>query len=183
MSVSLLKGVRKSLDSRVECVGRFSSILDKKKLIGQNNVMSTSCFRGPPTTHKTSNLRGWCSNWQYLREQKTIHTPGLRWECLSWLLWWCADCSGCRKRSTAKGVRSLFFRVWTLSVTFSDASVTFFGHFFARLLLPDSFCGRVNCGAHCLSFRLFGVSGVFCLARLLCRSNFYVHFKTSICLL
>ena len=30
------------------------------------------------------------------------------------------------------------------SVTFSDASVTFFRHFFAELLLPDSFCGRVN---------------------------------------
>ena len=27
---------------------------------------------------------------------------------------------------------------------FSDASVTFFVTFFARLLLPDSFCGRVN---------------------------------------
>ena len=27
-------------------------------------------------------------------------------------------------------------------VTFSDASVPFSRHFFARLLLPDSFCGR-----------------------------------------
>ena len=30
------------------------------------------------------------------------------------------------------------------SVTFSDASVTFFRHFFAKLLLPNSFCGRVR---------------------------------------
>ena len=29
------------------------------------------------------------------------------------------------------------------SVTFSDASVTFFVTFFAELLLPDSFCGKV----------------------------------------
>ena len=29
-------------------------------------------------------------------------------------------------------------------VTFSDASVTFFVTFFAKLLLPDSFCGRVK---------------------------------------
>ena len=28
-------------------------------------------------------------------------------------------------------------------VTFSEASVTFFCHFFAKLLLPDSFCSRV----------------------------------------
>ena len=30
------------------------------------------------------------------------------------------------------------------SVTFPDASVTFFVTFFAKLLLPDSFCGRVS---------------------------------------
>ena len=29
-------------------------------------------------------------------------------------------------------------------VTFSDASVTFFVTFFAKLLLPDSFCDRVT---------------------------------------
>ena len=47
--------------------------------------------------------------------------------------------SGCRKRSAAKGVRSLFFRFRDafghFSVTFSDASVTFFVTF-----LPNSFC-------------------------------------------
>ena len=43
--------------------------------------------------------------------------------------------SRCRKRSAAKGVRSLFFVFGTPSVTFSDAFVTFFVTF-----LPDSFC-------------------------------------------
>ena len=43
--------------------------------------------------------------------------------------------SGCRKRSAAKGVRSLFSVFGTLSVTFSDACVTFFVTF-----LPDFFC-------------------------------------------
>ena len=53
----------------------------------------------------------------------------------------CRSCrpSGCRKRSGAKGVRSLLFRFRDafghFSVTFSDASVTFFVTF-----LPNSFC-------------------------------------------
>ena len=46
---------------------------------------------------------------------------------------------GCRKRSAAKGVRSLFFRFRDafghFSVIFSDASVAFFVTF-----LPNSFC-------------------------------------------
>ena len=37
-----------------------------------------------------------------------------------------------------------FFPFGHLSVTFSHASVTFLVTFFPRLLLPDSFCGRVN---------------------------------------
>ena len=55
-------------------------------------------------------------------------------------------------QGAAKGVRQKefdhFFRFRDafghFSVTFSDASVTFFATFFAKLLLPDSFCGRVN---------------------------------------
>ena len=61
---------------------------------------------------------------------------GLRYKSVSF------TSSGCRKRSAAKGLRSLFFffffRFWDsfghFSVTFSDASVTF------RHFLPDSFC-------------------------------------------
>ena len=48
---------------------------------------------------------------------------------------------------SAKGVRSLFFVFGTLSVTFRSLFLTLlplFRHFFARLLLPDSFCGRVT---------------------------------------
>ena len=55
--------------------------------------------------------------------------------------------SGCRKRSAAKGVRSLFFVFGTLSVTFRSLFLTLLSLFsspFARLLLPDSFCGRVK---------------------------------------
>ena len=37
--------------------------------------------------------------------------------------------------------RDSFGHFW---VTFSDAPVTFFVTFFAKLLLPDSFCGRVT---------------------------------------
>ena len=67
-------------------------------------------------------------------------------------------------QGAVKGVRQkefdqLFFVFGTLSVTFSDASVTFFVTFFAKLLLPDSFCGRVRCNspqsplfkAHCFA--------------------------------
>ena len=51
-------------------------------------------------------------------------------------------------QGAAKGVRQKEFahffsfsgRFGHFSVTFSDASVTFFRHFFAKLLLPDSFC-------------------------------------------
>ena len=43
-----------------------------------------------------------------------------------------------------------FFRFWGsfghFLVTFSDASVTFSSLFFAKLLLPESFCGRVKRG-------------------------------------
>ena len=46
----------------------------------------------------------------------------------------------CRKRS---GVRSCV-SFWSLLVTSSDISVTFFVIFFARLALSDSFCGRVR---------------------------------------
>ena len=55
--------------------------------------------------------------------------------------------SGCRKRSAAKGVRSLSFVFGTLSVTFRSLFLMllslFFVTFFAKLLLPESFCGRV----------------------------------------
>ena len=60
--------------------------------------------------------------------------------------------SGCRKRSAAKGVRSLFFVFGTLSVTFRSLFLMLLSLFsslfcqtpFAGLLLPDSFCGRVK---------------------------------------
>ena len=54
------------------------------------------------------------------------------------------SCSGCRKRSAAKGVRSLFFVFGTLSVTFSHAyrarrsilAQRVLGHFFVRCCFP-----------------------------------------------
>ena len=54
--------------------------------------------------------------------------------------------SGCRKRSAAKGVRSLFsfsglFR--SLFGHFFWCFCHFFRHFFGKLLLPDSFGGNV----------------------------------------
>ena len=57
--------------------------------------------------------------------------------------------SGCRKRSAAKGVRSLFFFGFgTLLVTFRSLFLVllslFSRYIFAKLLLPDSFCGRVR---------------------------------------
>ena len=49
------------------------------------------------------------------------------------------------QRRSAKGVRSLFFVFGTLSVTFWSLFLMllslFCRHFFAKLLLPDSFCG------------------------------------------
>ena len=51
--------------------------------------------------------------------------------------------SGCRKRRSVKGVRSLI-HFGHFSVTFSvTSSVTFSVTFFAKLLLPDSFCSKV----------------------------------------
>ena len=47
--------------------------------------------------------------------------------------------SGCRKRGSAKGFRSLFFGFLVAFWSLSDAFVAFFTTFFARLLLPDSF--------------------------------------------
>ena len=51
------------------------------------------------------------------------------------------------QKEVGKGARSLFFHFRDsfvhFSVTFSDASVTFFVTFFAKFLVPDSFCGRV----------------------------------------
>ena len=40
--------------------------------------------------------------------------------------------SGCRKKRSAQGVRSLCFIVGHVLVTFSDASVTFFATLFAK---------------------------------------------------
>ena len=57
--------------------------------------------------------------------------------------------SGCRQERSANRVRSLCafsFRgsLGHFLVAFSDASITFFSVFFvAKLLLPDSFCGKV----------------------------------------
>ena len=52
-------------------------------------------------------------------------------------LYWHLDegMSGCRKRRSAQGVQSLFFVFGTPSITFWSL----FRHFFAKLLLPDSF--------------------------------------------
>ena len=51
--------------------------------------------------------------------------------------------SGCRKRRSAKGVRSLFFVFGTLSIIFRSLFLTvlsLFSSLFAKLLLPNSFC-------------------------------------------
>ena len=52
--------------------------------------------------------------------------------------------SGCRKRRSAKGVRSLFSFSELFRSLFGHLFCDFFRHFFAKLLLPDSFCGRVK---------------------------------------
>ena len=77
--------------------------------------------------------------------------------------------SGCRKRRSAKGARSLFFVFGTVSVTFWSLflmlPVTFLVTPFAELLLPNSFCGRVAMQFHGnVSWRSSGeLSGPFCL--------------------
>ena len=51
------------------------------------------------------------------------------------------------QKECGKRVRSLLFIFGTLSVTFWSLFLMlchFFRHFFAKLLLPDSFCGRVK---------------------------------------
>ena len=69
--------------------------------------------------------------------------------------------SGCRKRSAAKGVRSLFFVFGILSVTFSDASVTFFVTFLPNSFCRTPFCGRVISSSFFLF--CFVSSLLFCL--------------------
>ena len=51
---------------------------------------------------------------------------------------------GGTQKEVGKRSSVTFLHFWSLLVTFSGASVTFCRHLFARTLLPDSFCGRVN---------------------------------------
>ena len=82
--------------------------------------------------------------------------------------------SGCCKRRSAKGVRlfSGLFRL--LFGHFFWCFCHFFHHFFAKLLLPDSFCGRVISRLYLTSkARLFKFSG------LIYRGNFSSYISNS----
>ena len=52
--------------------------------------------------------------------------------------------SGCHKKRSAKGARS-FFHIWSLFGHIFQTLLSLYSSLFlARLLLPDSFCGRVT---------------------------------------